>query len=98
MRKTCAICGEEFELLPKKPGLATYCPACSAAPPLLPKEARKAAEWREQENRQKAFHNVIALKREAQKTGQRDLAADLERDIVALGQLQIKPRGSSGEA
>jgi len=27
--KTCAVCGEEFELKPGKPGLATHCPSCS---------------------------------------------------------------------
>lgn len=29
MKKTCKECGEEFELLPNKPGLATVCPRCS---------------------------------------------------------------------
>jgi len=29
--KTCAICGEEFELKPDKPGFANRCPECSAA-------------------------------------------------------------------
>ncbi len=28
--KTCAICGEEFELKPGKPGFANRCPECSA--------------------------------------------------------------------
>src|SRR6478672_5222547 len=27
--KTCAICGEEFELKPGKPGFANRCPECS---------------------------------------------------------------------
>lgn len=27
--KTCAACGEEFELRPGKPGFANRCPACS---------------------------------------------------------------------
>lgn len=27
--KVCAICGEEFELKPGKPGLAIHCPSCS---------------------------------------------------------------------
>jgi len=27
--KTCAICGEEFELRPDKPGFANRCPECS---------------------------------------------------------------------
>jgi hypothetical protein len=27
--KTCALCGEEFELKPGKPGFANHCPSCS---------------------------------------------------------------------
>jgi hypothetical protein len=27
--KTCAVCSEEFELRPGKPGFANRCPACS---------------------------------------------------------------------
>ena len=27
--KVCAICGEEFELKPGKPGLAIHCPNCT---------------------------------------------------------------------
>jgi hypothetical protein len=27
--KTCAVCGEEFELKPGKPGFANRCPDCS---------------------------------------------------------------------
>ena len=28
--KICAICSEEFELKPDKPGFANHCPDCSA--------------------------------------------------------------------
>ncbi len=28
--KVCAVCGEEFELKPDKPGFANRCPDCSA--------------------------------------------------------------------
>lgn len=28
--KVCAICSEEFELKPDKPGFANHCPECSA--------------------------------------------------------------------
>jgi hypothetical protein len=27
--RTCAVCGEEFELRPDKPGFANRCPSCS---------------------------------------------------------------------
>ena len=27
--RICAVCGEEFELKPGKPGFATHCPSCS---------------------------------------------------------------------
>ena len=29
--KVCAICAEEFELKPDKPGFANHCPECTAA-------------------------------------------------------------------
>lgn len=29
--KVCAICGEEFELKPDKPGFANRCPECSSS-------------------------------------------------------------------
>jgi predicted RNA-binding Zn-ribbon protein involved in translation (DUF1610 family) len=29
--KVCAVCGEEFELKPDKPGFANRCPECSEA-------------------------------------------------------------------
>lgn len=28
--KICALCSEEFELRPDKPGFATHCPECTA--------------------------------------------------------------------
>ncbi|HVP55794.1 MAG TPA: hypothetical protein VMU45_12455 [Candidatus Eisenbacteria bacterium] len=28
-KRVCAVCGEEFELKPDKPGFANRCPACS---------------------------------------------------------------------
>ena len=28
--RICAVCAEEFELKPDKPGFATHCPECSA--------------------------------------------------------------------
>jgi hypothetical protein len=31
--KVCAICSEEFELKPDKPGFANRCPECSAEEP-----------------------------------------------------------------
>ena len=36
--KTCALCGEEFELKPDKPGYANRCPSCSTP------EAERAAQ------------------------------------------------------
>ena len=29
-KRTCVVCGEEFELKPDKPGFANRCPECSA--------------------------------------------------------------------
>lgn len=30
-KKICAICSEEFELRPDKPGFANHCPECTSA-------------------------------------------------------------------
>jgi hypothetical protein len=47
--KICAVCSEEFELKPGKPGFANRCPACSepenadpAAKPAADADERKA--------------------------------------------------------
>ncbi len=46
--KTCAVCGEEFELKPGKPGFANRCPQCSEddaqAAPSTASTAHKSAE------------------------------------------------------
>jgi hypothetical protein len=36
--KVCAICQEEFELMPDKPGFANRCPECSAPEQDTPKD------------------------------------------------------------
>ncbi len=40
--KTCAICSEEFELRPDKPGFANRCPACSE--PEAVEEAKRRSD------------------------------------------------------
>jgi hypothetical protein len=39
--KTCALCGEEFELKPDKPGFANQCPECSTPENTDPKTKRR---------------------------------------------------------
>jgi hypothetical protein len=39
--KICAICSEEFELKPDKPGFANHCPECSASETTDPKTKRR---------------------------------------------------------
>jgi hypothetical protein len=39
--KTCAVCGEEFELKPDKPGFANRCPECSQ-----PEDAESSANFK----------------------------------------------------
>jgi hypothetical protein len=39
--KTCAVCGEEFELKPDKPGFANRCPECSASEATEPTAQRR---------------------------------------------------------
>jgi hypothetical protein len=39
--KICAICEEEFELTPDKPGLANRCPKCSVPEAAAPANKRR---------------------------------------------------------
>ena len=39
--KICAVCGEQFELKPDKPGFANRCPACSSVEPTVPTAKRR---------------------------------------------------------
>ncbi len=39
--KTCAVCGETFELRPDKPGFANRCPECTAEEQEAAAEAEK---------------------------------------------------------
>lgn len=39
--KVCAVCGEEFELKPDKPGFANRCPECSAPDAADPETMRR---------------------------------------------------------
>ena len=38
--RVCAVCSEEFELRPDKPGFANRCPACSEPNPTAPETKR----------------------------------------------------------
>ena len=42
----CAVCADEFELKPDKPGFANRCPACSAPGPTVPAQRRMDADER----------------------------------------------------
>ena len=67
--RICAICSEEFELNPDKPGFANRCPACSEPEALEPaKEERVlSAEERKAEKeadaaRRKAIRDLLYRK------------------------------------
>ncbi|MGB6974444.1 MAG: hypothetical protein WBD67_07160 [Terracidiphilus sp.] len=42
--RTCAVCHEEFELRPDKPGFANRCPACTEEEEEAKREATSAAD------------------------------------------------------
>jgi predicted RNA-binding Zn-ribbon protein involved in translation (DUF1610 family) len=44
--KICAICSEEFELKPGKPGFANHCPNCSEEEAAKAESERKDADER----------------------------------------------------
>lgn len=66
--KICAICSEEFELKPNKPGFANHCPNCTAdeANELVKKQRKDAdeAKFEREANaeRRKAIRDLLYRK------------------------------------
>jgi len=58
--KVCAICSEEFELKPDKPGFANHCPECSTA-----ESADSATKHRMDADERKSRSEVNEARREA---------------------------------
>ena len=63
--KVCAICSEEFELKPDKPGFANGCPKCSTPKPIDPvikdaDESRNDSEMNDA--RRQAIRNLLYRK------------------------------------
>ena len=63
--RICAVCSEEFELRPDKPGFANRCPACSGPETADPKtkrgldaDARKTTK-EANEARREAMRNLL---------------------------------------
>jgi hypothetical protein len=63
--KICAICSEEFELRPDKPGFANRCPDCSADDVNDPAEKNRLGGERDSERdaaRREAMRNLLYRK------------------------------------
>ncbi len=66
--RICAVCSEEFELKPDKPGFANRCPACSAeelAPPATKRsmDADERKSLKEaNESRRRAMRDLLYRK------------------------------------
>jgi hypothetical protein len=73
MKKTCKECGEEFELLPSKPGLATVCPRCSEPNP--EQRLRQVAA----DEQQHKLHAASIRSNAQHRADERKLAATRER-------------------
>jgi hypothetical protein len=58
--KICAVCGEEFELKPDKPGFANQCPACSSSEATAP-----TTKHRKDADERKAASEVNEARRQA---------------------------------
>jgi hypothetical protein len=66
--KVCAVCSEEFELKPDKPGFANRCPECSA-PDVAEEAAKRSMDADERkttaeanEARRQAMRNLLYRK------------------------------------
>ena len=66
--KVCAICSDEFELKPDKPGFANHCPECSADEANLPLSKRskdvveRKTDREANEARREAMRNLLYRK------------------------------------
>ncbi len=66
--KVCAVCSEEFELKPDKPGFANRCPECSATEAADPETRRRMdaderkSESEANEARRKAMRELLYRK------------------------------------
>jgi hypothetical protein len=65
--RVCAVCSEEFELKPDKPGFANRCPACSEPGSAEPTKQKMDADERKalgesNEARRKAMKDLLYRK------------------------------------
>jgi DNA-directed RNA polymerase subunit RPC12/RpoP len=62
--KTCAVCGEEFELKPGKPGFANRCPECSEEETAASPKSSDVLKTDKQANaaRREAMRNLLYRK------------------------------------
>ena len=66
--RVCALCSEEFELKPDKPGFANRCPSCSAPENAAPTTTRgkdadeRRADMEANEARRRAMRDLLYRK------------------------------------
>lgn len=62
--RVCAVCSEEFELKPDKPGFANRCPECSANDEIAENKGRYETESNREmdEERKKAIRDLLYRK------------------------------------
>ena len=60
--KTCALCGEEFELKPGKPGFANRCPSCSEPEEESDESSLDAGDPEMNAERRRAMRNLLYRK------------------------------------
>ncbi len=63
--KICAVCSEEFELKPGKPGFANRCPECSAPDANDPDANDPAAKQRMDADERKSLSEANEARRQA---------------------------------
>jgi Zn finger protein HypA/HybF involved in hydrogenase expression len=58
----CAVCGEEFELKPNKPGFANRCPDCSENDEAVKTGEQQKVDREANEARREAMKNLLYRK------------------------------------
>jgi hypothetical protein len=63
--KVCAVCSEEFELKPDKPGFANRCPQCSGPESDFPQSSDPATKRRMDADERKTAKEANEARRQA---------------------------------
>jgi len=82
---TCKECGEEFDLLPNKPGFANVCPTCTESPEEKARKVEEQERLRKQLRKSKRINKRTRDQSRREAIVQAELTIKADRQLDALG-------------